>query len=201
MKRCIALVLVAGMSAATPVLASDYSDLRPSYKSQIKPPPENLGTETLVELTVKIVSIDKARHHVTFIHPQDGMKTIIPEDPSVLAKLKPGDMVDVSYYKGNSFDLVDPKEYDEANVVTLEGEASGAGQNVAKARGLAIGILIDIISVDPYKKTVIYRLPGQQPREISLDTPRLRPLLTKLKDGDTMRLIAVEAKAARLVPR
>ena len=44
---------------------------------------------------------------------------------------------------------------------------------------------VNIVSVDPYKKTISFLGPENRLREVSVDTPELKHYLKELKDGDT----------------
>ncbi len=182
---------------------SDIDDLRPNYKSAIQAPPEQLGKESMEEMTVTILDVNHKRHLVTYQAPDGVTKTIVADNPDMLKGVKAGDKADITLYKGSAIELIHPDDMQaevvEAKDATLK--AKGADGSSVIARGTGIGVKVKINSVDPYKKTIIYTLPGQQPKEISMNTPRMLPYLEKLKDGDTVEMIFIEARAAKIIPK
>jgi Cu/Ag efflux protein CusF len=201
--KATTLIIALALPITTPVMAEDYSDLRPGYKSSIQAPPENLGKESMVTHTVTILAVNHHRKMLTYQAPDGVTKTIVADDADVLKQLKPGDKADVTLYKGSSVELVDPNDM-EGEVVSARDaklKSTGSDGTPIVAKGTGIGVMVKINTVDPYKKTIRYTLPGQQPKEISMNTPHLLPYLKKLKDGDTVEMIFVEARAAKIVPR
>lgn len=197
---CITLLLLS-LCAVAPALATGLDDLRPGYWSAIQPPPENLGGESFEEISVTIIDINRQRNLVTYQYKDGVTKTIVADDLDTLSQIQPGDRADVTLYKGSAIVIIHPDDMPDVEARDSELRSLASDGSPIVSSGTGVGVKVKINSVDPYKKTITYSLPGQQPKEISMNSPRMLPYLEKLKDGDTVEMLFIEARAAKIVPK
>ena len=209
MRSSHALIVCLGITVTLPVTAADeatgeYSDLQPSLESKIEAPPEHLDRGTLIEATATVVDIDHANRLVTIKGPQGRVATVTagPEIEN-LDQVKAGDQINIKYYQSMAVDLIKPGEAaPPAGARVAAGGATAApGEKPAGIAAKQVRATIQIITVDPYKKTISFRGPDNRLREVSVDTPDLKHYLDEIKDGDTVEVVYTEALAIAVTPQ
>ena len=195
MRSSHALIVCLGITVTLPVTAADeaageYSDLQPSLESKIEAPPEHLDRGTLIEATATVVDIDHANRLVTIKGPQGRVATVTasPEIQN-LDQVKAGDQISLKYYESVAVDLI------------KGGATAAPGEKPAGIAAKQVRATIQIITVDPYKKTISFRGPDNRLREVSMDTPDLKHYLDEIKDGDTVEVVYTEALAIAVMPQ
>jgi hypothetical protein len=209
MKSYKVLIVCLGMAVTLPATAADeatgeYSDLQPSLESKIEAPPEHLDRGTLIEATATVVDIDHANRLVTIQGPE-GRSATVTAGPEVknLDQVKVGDQISVKYYQSMAVDLIRPGEAQPpAGAEVAAGAATAApGEKPAGIAAKQVRATIEVITVDPYKKTISFRGPDGRLREVSMDTPDLKHYLDEIKDGDTVEVVYTEALAIAVTPQ
>lgn len=202
MKMIKPVIVCLGLALALPALAADqFKDLRPGPGSNIKPPPEQLDRELQVTETGIITNVDRASHLITF-QTQDGtMTTVVAKSLKNLNQIKKGDLVDITYYKSTAANLVPKPAGTKLDVQVEKASIVSEGGVPGRAAASEVRVTIKILSVDPYKKTITYKNPNQQIKEVSMNTPRLLPYLKTVKEGDIVEVIYTRAVAASVTPK
>ena len=199
---CLALAAcVPGLTlAADPGLdpSHPYSALRPGTDSKIESAPTDLDQSMLVETAAEVVATNLKDRTVTLKIADDRLATIrVGKDVTNLGEIKPGDMLEVTYYEGKQVILLPPGS--ESPGITRE-VMEGKDAPVAGVAGQQITKTGEIIDVDVFKKTVTFRDDKNRIREMSLGDSNLEPYLHELKKGDTVQVSFVEAVALVLTP-
>lgn len=168
--------------------------------ADIEAPPPGLGGATLIETEATVEAVNPASRYVTLKGPEGGMVTVhAGEAIGNLDKVKAGDQVNVKYYQSVAVDVVAGADAETAPERQRYASA-GAGATPGTA-GRQVTAIVEILVVDPYKKTIAFRDPEGNFREVSVDSPELRHFLDELKEGDTVRVTFTEALAVSLEPR
>lgn len=188
------------MKTLRPIVASVLLAAAAPVFAAIEAPPPGMEEAQLVETTATVESVDLAARYVTLKGPEGNTVTVRAGDRiENLDKVKPGDRVDIMYYRAVAVDVVanagdaSPPEL-QSSSSTTPGSAPGS---VTRERTSTVKILV----VDPYKKAIAFRDPEGHWREVSVEAPGLRHFLDELKEGDTVRVTFTDALAVSLVPR
>jgi hypothetical protein len=208
MKKSISLILGLGIAITLPAMAAEetkgeYSDLQTSGESAIEAPPAYLDESRLIEVTATVEDVDYASRLVVIKGPEGTMNAIVA-GPQVknLEQVEPGDQIKIAYYQSVAVDLMKPGEEPSSGTQFAEGTATAElGEKPAGVAVRQVRRTVEIISVDPYKKTISFRGPEMRLREVYVDTPKLRHYLDELKDGDTVEVVYTDALAIAVTPQ
>lgn len=209
MKRYCSLILCLGVAVTLPLKAAEkakgeYSDLRPSAESTIEAPPVYLDQARLIEATATVEDVDYANRLVVIKGPEGAVTTIFAGDEvKNLDQVNPGDQINIKYYQSVAVDLMKPGEAPPPSGTRVGGGAATAelGEKPAGVAVRQVRRTVNIVSVDPYKKTISFLGPENRLREVSVDTPDLEHYLKELKDGDTVEVVYTEAFAIAVTPQ
>ena len=188
------------MKSLKPILASILLASALPVFAEIEAPPPGLEGAELIETTATVEAVNPASRYVTLKGPEGNMVTVrAGERIENLDKIKPGDQVDIQYYRSVAVDVV-AQEGDESaperqrsTSTTLGATPGGASRQMTS--------IVKILVVDPYKKAIAFRDPEGNWREVSVNDPSLRHSLDELKEGDTVRVTFTDALAVSLLPR
>jgi hypothetical protein len=181
--------------AASALLASAL----PTF-AEIEAPPAGMEGAELIETTATVQAVSPSSRYVTLKGPGGNEITVKAGDRiEHLDKIKPGDQVDIKYYRSMAVDVI-ATAADEAEP-ELERSSSAAAGVAPGSGSLRMTVTVKILVVDPYKKAIAFRDPEGRWREVSVDSPSLEHLLDDLKEGDTVRVTFTDALAVSLLPR
>ena len=168
--------------------------------AEIEAPPPGLEGAELIETTATVEAVNPSSRYVTLKGPEGNLVTVrAGERIENLDKIKPGDKVDIKYYRSVAVDVV-ATAADETEPELQRSTSAAAG--VAPGSGsLRMTVTVKILVVDPYKKAIAFRDPEGNWREVSVKDPSLRHYLDELKEGDTVRVTFTDALAVSLRPR
>ena len=168
--------------------------------SEIEAPPPGLEGAELIETTATVESVNPASRYVTLKGPEGNEITVrAGERIENLDAIKPGDQVDIKYYRSVAVDVV--AEAGDESAPELQRSTSAAAGVTPGSGGLRTTVTVKILVVDPYKKAIAFRDPEGRWREVSVDSPSLKHYLDDLKEGDTVRVTFTDALAVSLLPR
>jgi hypothetical protein len=178
----------------------DYIDKSPDKRVA---PPEDINTETLVEITARVTAIDMENRLVTIKGPDNSVVIQVTDQVKNLPQAKVGDWVEIKYYRSAVVDIVKTDGNAELGTVDVSGAraTAAAGEKPAGAIGVKTTRRAEVVFVDPYQKFISFRSPDRGLRKISLkDTPDLQHYLKELKKGDIVEVTYTEAMAISLEP-
>jgi len=176
----------------------------PNAMAQANAPLENVVPESAaVALRAKIVSINPKTREVVLEGPT-GAKVDVTASPVVRLNLyKPGDVVNVKYYRSVAFGLTAPKsagggEAPQSSVqAAVLGSATVPGGYAVRettVSGLVVGIDLAAHSVN------IVNPSGGRVYTVVVTDPERIAKLSELKVGDTVTAIVNEALAVEITP-
>jgi hypothetical protein len=168
--------------------------------AEIEAPPAGMEGAELIETTATVEAVYPSSRYVTLKGPEGNEITVrAGERIGNLDKIKPGDQVDIKYYRSMALDVV-ATAADETEPQLQRSTSAAAGATPGSG-SLRTTVTVKILVVDPYKKAIAFRDPEGRWREVSVDSPSLEHLLKDLKEGDTVRVTFTDALAVSLVPR
>jgi hypothetical protein len=208
MKRSTNLVLSAVLAASLPTAVSaagleeEIQNPAPDT-THVYPTPEHVDRGMLVEATATVEAIDRDNRLVTIKGPAGRMTTIrAGEEVKNLPQVKVGDQVNIKYYEGTVLKIFPPGE--EQPELGTEVEAGGAsaapGEKPAGIVGSVTTTTVEIMEVDPYKKTISFRSPDKGYRTVTVKDSHLEHYLKELKKGDVVQAVTTEAVAIAVTP-
>jgi Cu/Ag efflux protein CusF len=166
----------------------------------IEAPPPGMEEAQLIETTATVESVDLATRYVTLRGPEGNTIAVRAGDRiENLDKVKPGDRVDIMYYRAVAVDLV--ANAGDASAPERQRSTSTSPGSVPGVVNRERTSVVKILVVDPYKKAIAFRDPEGRWREVSVEAPGLRHYLDELKEGDTVRVTFTDALAVSLAPR
>ena len=193
-----------GLAACLPGLtlaadaASPYSALRPGTESKIEAAPTDMDQSMLVETAAEVAEVDLKGRVITLKVPDGRLASIrVGKDVTNLGQIKAGDYLEVSYYEGKQVVILPPGA---AALGTTKEVLQGKDAPVAGVAGQQIVKTVEILDVDPFKKTVSFRGEDKRVREMALGGTDLEHYLKEVKKGDTVQVSFVEAVALALKP-
>jgi hypothetical protein len=203
MKRAMTLISLA-LAAGLPGLglgadpASPYSALRPGTDSKIEAAPTDLDQSLLVETVAEVVDIDRKGRMISLKLPDGRLVAIrVGKEVTNLDQVKAGDLLEVTYYEGKDVVLLPPGA---AKPGTTTEVLQGKDAPVPGVAGQQVTKTVEVLDVDPFKKTVSFRGQDNQVREMALGGTDLEHYLNEVKKGDTVQVSFVEAVALVLKP-
>jgi hypothetical protein len=194
----LALVACIPASSLAADPSGDYSSLRPGTETKIEAAPTDLDQSMLVQMAAEVVETSLPSRTVTLKIPDGRLATLrVGKDVTNLGEIKPGDLLEVTYYVGKQVILMPPGS--EAPGTTKE-VMEGKNAPIDGVVGQQILRTVTILDVDRFKKTVTFRDANDQVREMALGGTNLEDYLDQVKKGDTVQVSFVEALALALKP-
>ena len=157
----------------------------------------------LIEATATVEAIDMDNRLVTIKGPEGRLTTIrAGEEVKNLPQVKVGDKVNISYYEGTALKIFPPgKEQPELGTEVEGGAVTAApGEKPAGIAGSVTTTTVEIMEVDPYKKTISFRSPDKGYRTVSVKDSHLEHYLKELKKGDVVQAVTTESVAIAVTP-
>lgn len=187
-----------GLAADPANPALPYSSLRPGTESKIEAAPTDLDQSMLVKTAAEVVEVNHKGRTVTLKVPDGRLATLrVGKEVTNLSEIKPGDMLEVTYYEGKQVIIQPPGA---VAVGTTQEVLQGKNAPVAGVAAQQITATAEILDVDPFKKTVSFRGADKRVREMALGGTDLEHYLKDVKKGDMVQVSFVEALALDLKP-
>ncbi len=191
-----AAVLAAGLEAEMQKMPPDTTHLYPT--------PEQIDTGMLIEATATVEAVDMTNRLVTIKGPEGRLVTIrAGEEVKNLPQVKVGDKVNIKYYEGTALNIHKPGKEQPDLGTTVTGGMSRTAPLGAKPAGKAERVVtttVEIVEVDPYKKTISFRAPDKGYRTVSVKDSHLEHYLKELKAGDVVEVVSTESMAIAVEP-
>lgn len=134
----------------------------------------------------------------------DGSSASFEVGPEVknFAQIRVGDKVVVSYYRGIAAEL-EPKGTPLSKKVNQLDVTTGAeaGTKPGAGVGTAVKATVVIEKVDTKANTVTFKRPDGVSRTLPVESPQGREFIAKLKKGDQVEVLYVEAVAIEVRPK
>jgi hypothetical protein len=167
-----------------------------------KPQP-SVHREKLEEVSATVVSVDPATRMLA-LQGDDGSTAnfAVGEEVKNFAQIRVGDKVVVSYYRGIAAELQPKgtplsKKVDQLDMTTGAQPGTKPGAGVGSAvRGTVV-----IEKADTKANTVTFKRPDGTSRTLPVESPEGREFLAKLKKGDQVEVLYIEAVAVEVRPR
>jgi hypothetical protein len=165
--------------------------------------PPSMAREELQEVSATVGDVDQATRLLTLVG-DDGSQAVFEAGPEVknFAQIKTGDKVVVSYYRGIAAELQTKgtplsKEVKQLDVATAAEPGTKPGAGV----GTAVHATVVIESVDTTANTVSFKRPDGTSRTLPVQSQEGRDFIAKLKKGDQVEVLYVEAVAIEVRPK
>jgi hypothetical protein len=208
MKNPTNLILSAVLAVSLPVAAFaaglKEDQKMPPDTTHLFPTPEQIDTSTLIEVTATVEAMDLANRLVTLKGPEGRLVTIkAGEEVKNLAQVKVGDRVNIKYYEGTALNIHKPGEAQPELGTAVTGGVTRTAPPGAKPAAKAENVVtrtVEIMWVDPYKKTISFRAPDKGYRTISVKDTHLEHYLKELKEGDVVEVVSTESLAIAVEP-
>jgi hypothetical protein len=184
--------LCLGLVAALPAFA------------QMQPAPPPVGEAQLIELTATVEDVDLGKRLITIKGPAGRVVTVhVESDVPNLDQVKPGDDVDVAYYRAalQAAEKLDPSATRGGTVSDQTSTAGVFAGMPAGAAGRTVRQTVEVLGVDEYKKAIAFRDMNGRYQEVSVDAPHLLHWLNDVKKGDKVRIAYTEAVAVKVEPK
>jgi hypothetical protein len=159
--------------------------------------------EKVEEITATVVSVDQATRMLG-LQGEDGSTAsfAVGEEVKNFAQIRVGDKVVVSYYRGLAAELQPKgtplsKKVDQLDVTTRAQEGTKPGAGV----GTATKATVVIEKVDMMNNTVSFRRPDGTSRTLPVKSPEGQNFIAKLKKGDQVEVLYIEAVAIEVRPK
>lgn len=160
----------------------------------------SMAREELQEVSATVVDVDQDTRLLT-LKGDDGSEVVYQAGPDVknFAQIRAGDKVVVSYYRGIAAELQPKgtplsKKVDQLDVAT----AAEPGTKPGGGMGTAVHATVVIEKVDPQGYTVTFRRPDGSLRTLPVKSPEGQNFIAKLKKGDQVEVLYVEAMAVEV---
>jgi len=191
-------------SAAAPdtaaTLAAPAAETAPAPAAEPAPAAgaqPSMQREKLSEVSATVEAIDQASRMLT-IKGDDGSSSTfaVGEEVKNFPQIRVGDKVVVSYYQGIAAEL-QPKGTPLSKVVDqLDVTATAQpGTKPGASAGTATHGTVVIEKVDTKANTVTFKRPDGTSRTLPVESPQGRDFIAKLKKGDQVEVLYVEAVA------
>jgi len=175
---------------------------KPSAAPAAKPQP-SVQREKLQEVSATVVSVDAATRMLG-LQGDDGSTAnfAVGEEVKNFPQIRVGDKVVVSYYRGLAAELQPKgtplsKKVDQLDV----GTTSQAGTKPGAGVGTAVRGTVVIEKADTKANTVTFKRPDGTSRTLPVESPEGREFLAKLKKGDQVEVLYIEAVAIEVRPK
>src|SRR5262245_1791162 len=175
---------------------------KPAAAPATKPQP-SMKLEDLHEVSATVTSVDQATRMLG-LQGEDGSATTFEVGPEVknFPQIKVGDKVVVSYYRGLAAEL-QPKGTPLSKKVNQLDLVTGAepGTKPGAGVGTATHATVVIEKVDTQANTVTFKRPDGISRTLTVESQEGRDFIAKLKKGDQVEVLYVEAVAIDVRPK
>lgn len=159
--------------------------------------------EKLSEVSATVAAIDQ-ESRILSLKGDDGSSTTFQVGPEVknFPQIRVGDKVVVSYYRGIAAELQPKgtplsKKVDQLDVTT----AAEAGTKPGGGMGSAVRATVVIQKADPNGYSVTFKRPDGTSRTLEVKSPEGQNFVAKLKKGDQVEVLYVEAVAVEVRPQ
>jgi Cu/Ag efflux protein CusF len=165
------------------------------------PPPKPAMTDTLIQKTATVESIDQASRLVT-LRREDGSATTVRVSDEVrnLPQVKVGDKVVVSYYEAIAAEVKKPGEGVQGVEADVSAVRAEPGEQPAAGAGVLLRTTVTIDSVDKQMNTVTFKNADGLLRTVAVKTPEGQTFIKGLKKGDQVEVAYTEAMAIEVKP-
>src|SRR5262249_31106721 len=191
MKRYITCVVVCGALVA---LSQNIG----SAAEQTETKPVTRHEAELTTITATVESVDLEKREVT-LKGSGGNKVTLKADKSVkrLNEIKPGDLVQATYYESIAAELREPTAEEKANPLVVEEGTARAPETEAPAAGVArrVKAVATIENVDRSAQTITVKGPRGKTVTAKVENPAN---LEKMEVGKTIVITYTEALALTL---
>lgn len=175
---------------------------KPSAASAAKPQP-SVQREKMDEISATVVSVDQATRMLG-LQGDDGSTAnfAVGEEVKNFPQIRVGDKVAVSYYRGIAAELQPKgtplsKKVDQIDMTTGAQPGTKPGAGV----GSAVRATVVIDKVDMYNNTVSFTRPDGTSRTLPVKSPEGQNFIAKLKKGDQVEVLYIEAVAIEVRPK
>jgi hypothetical protein len=191
----IALTLIAA-SWATATLAQTPPG--PAGIVAVGSEPGKAGAVRTVEVSAKVVGIDKATRAVTLKGPKgDDFDIVASDDVKNFEQIKIGDDVFARYAQALTLELKKTKVAAGGPVVREEAAKAKAGERPAVAGARQVTVIAEVVAVDPKASTIT--LKGPRGKVVVLDVQNPDQFKV-VKKGDQIEVTYTEALALSVEP-
>ncbi len=192
-KSALALALIAAALAA-PTLAQQP----PAGGAALVSEPGKATAVRAVEVSAKVVGIDKATRTVTLKGPKGNVFDIVAsDDVKNFDQVKVGDSVVARYAQALTLELKKTKVAAGEPVVREEAAKAKAGERPAVAGARQVTVVADVVAVDPKASTIT--LKGPKGNVVTLDVQNPDQFKV-VKKGDQVEATYTEALALSVEP-
>jgi len=165
-----------------------------------KPSQPSVKREKLEEVSATVESIDPATRMIG-LKAADGSSAsfVAGDEVKNFAQIRVGDKVTVSYYQGLAAELQPKgtplsKKVDQLDITTAAQEGTKPGAGV----GTATRATVVIEKTDMVNNTVSFRRPDGTSRTLAVKSPEGQNFIAKLKKGDQVEVLYIEAVAVEV---
>jgi hypothetical protein len=159
--------------------------------------------EKVEEITATVVSVDPATRMLG-LQGEDGSTAnfAVGEEVKNFGQIRVGDKVAVSYYRGIAAELQPKgtplsKKVDQLDMTTRAQPGTKPGAGV----GSAVKATVVIEKVNMVDNTVTFRRPDGTSRTLPVKSPEGQNFIAKLKKGDQVEVLYIEAMAIEVRPK
>jgi hypothetical protein len=163
--------------------------------------PTGILAQDIVRGEATVRSVDAARRLVT-LHNAEGKTLTLKVGENVdLAKVKPGDRVDIAYYEAVAVNVAKPGTATRGvtgaiAVVPAEQSKVPAGAMVDQ-----VTVTAEVAAIDLVAHTVSFRGPEGNLRTVTIKDPQVQQDMAALQVGDLVQVTYTEGIAIEVVPK
>jgi hypothetical protein len=172
----------------------------PAASEMIEPPA--VGEVQVTELRATVEAVDPANRLVTLKGPEGGT-VIVEAGPEVknFDQIKVGDEIVARRYLAIVVSAV-KVDADAKRKETILAEGAAVAEDYpAGVYGREVAETIEILDIDPYKKSIAFRNAAGQYREVSMKAPHLEGRMDDFAKGDMVEVVYREGLAVALDPQ
>jgi hypothetical protein len=191
--KSVSICLIGSLLALGTVATAAETAQKPAAQPSVK-------REKLQELSATVESIDPATRMIG-LKAEDGSSASFAAGDEVknFAQIRVGDKVVVSYYQGLAAELQPKgtplsKKVDQLDITT----AAEAGTKPGAGVGTATRGTVVIEKTDMVNNTVSFRRPDGTSRTLPVKSPEGQNFIAKLKKGDQVEVLYIEALAVEV---
>jgi hypothetical protein len=200
--KSVSIGVIGSWLALGAVSSSAETAQKPSAAPTSMPQP-SVQREKLQEISATVVSVDQATRMLG-LQGDDGSTAsfAVGEEVRNFAQIRVGDKVVVSYYRGIAAEL-QPKGTPLSKKVDQLDMTTGAqpGTKPGAGAGSAVRGTVVIEKADTKANTVTFKRPDGSSRTLPVESPEGREFLAKLKKGDQVEVLYIEAVAIEVRPK
>ena len=191
--KSVSICLIGSLLALGTVATAAETAQKPAAQPSVK-------REKLQELSATVESIDPATRMIG-LKAEDGSSASFAAGDEVknFAQIRVGDKVVVSYYQGLAAELQPKgtplsKKVDQIDMTTRAEEGTKPGAGV----GTATKATVVIEKTDMVNNTVSFTRPDGTSRTLAVKSPEGQNFIAKLKKGDQVEVLYIEAVAVEV---